>query len=205
VNRKETHPVPNVHNQTTQEHTDRESGQICQCSASAYLCCTNAPQLPSPLPLPIKGSKMRFNTNNAASTMHSTGCQVRDASSTMTLEYRLHRTGYLHEQEEDATLAPIGTRRNMRFVVKSRPTSYEKRRYRRLPLPLGKLGIEHAGRRYIFTVTRMMREEEAGAGGLREAHWKEDVLISSPVQSARLSNYEDGRQHRSTEAFPYSL
>jgi hypothetical protein len=35
----------------------------------------------------------------------------------MTLEYRLHRTGYLHEQEEDATLAPIETRHDMRFVV----------------------------------------------------------------------------------------
>jgi hypothetical protein len=57
----------------------------------------------------------------------------------------------------------------------------------------------------MFTVTTMMGDEEAGAGGLGEAHWEEEVLIGSPVQSARLSNYEDGRQHRSTEAFPYSF
>jgi hypothetical protein len=184
VNRKETHPVPNVHNQTTQEHTDRESGQICQCNASAYLCCTNAPQLPSPLPLPIKGSKMRFNTNNAASTMHSTGCHVRDASSTMTLEHIPHSTGFSTNKKKTQHWNLSRCIAICASSLKSRLTSCEKRRYRRLSLPSGKFGIEHAGRRYMFSVTTMIRGEEDGAGGLRGAYWEKEVLIGSPAHSA---------------------
>jgi hypothetical protein len=57
----------------------------------------------------------------------------------------------------------------------------------------------------MLMVTMTIREEGYGVGVVREAHWEEEVLIGSPAHSARLSYYEDGRQHRSTEAFPYSF
>jgi hypothetical protein len=73
--------------------------------------------------------------------MQSTGCHVRDASSTMTLEHRPHRTGYLHEQKEDATLAHNKTRRDLRFIVEFTPNELRKAAISQAPVPLVRFGI----------------------------------------------------------------